>query len=185
MTYGMDMFHHISLFYCAIMPVGNSLSLDQLRTKKKILSSQEAGVSRHLLQLHLCIMYTSSGFEKAAGVQWWNGEAIWRSVMLPTFHNFDMAWLAQVPWLAMFLGWGILVIEIGYSIFVWIPRIRLLAIVAILLMHIMIGIFLGLQLFAIIMMILNLGAFGTELQLDLQIFLKKRRVRRFSPPLAP
>jgi hypothetical protein len=141
------------------MPVGDYLSLDVYTGKRQSHSSTAAGISRKMLQLHMCIVYFSSGLEKASGSQWWNGEAIWRSVMLPVFHQFDMGWMAHVPWLPMMIGWSVLAIEIGYAFFIWSRRTRLIWLVITAGMHFFIGVFLGMWLFGSIMIILNLGAF--------------------------
>jgi hypothetical protein len=162
MVYGMDIFTHIALFYCLIMPVGDALSLDVRLGWRKPGASVAAGVTRRTLQLHMCIVYTSSGLEKAAGLQWWNGEAIWRSVMLPSFASFDLHWLAYVPWLAAAIGWSVLVLETGYGFFIWFRRTRLIWLLTIAAMHLGIGLFLGMWMFAWIMIILNFGAFGYE-----------------------
>jgi hypothetical protein len=166
LIYGMDIFTHIALFYCMIMPVGDYLSMDANRDKRKSQPSIAAGVSRKMLQFHMCIIYLSSGLEKASGIQWWNGEAIWRSLMLPVFHQFDMSWLAQVPWLAMISGWQILAIEISYAFLIWLPKTRGILLFLTISMHFFIGLLMGMWLFGGIMIILNLGAFGYEVYGD-------------------
>jgi hypothetical protein len=162
LVYGMDIFTHIALFYLLIMPAGNALSLDVRFRWKKAEPSVAAGITRRMLQLHLCIIYFSSGLEKAAGIQWWNGEAIWRSVTLPTFVQFDMHWLAYVPWLPAMIGWSVLILETGYAFFVWRRSTRMIWLPAVVAMHFSIGLFLGMWLFGLIMIIMNLGAFGYE-----------------------
>jgi hypothetical protein len=168
LVYGMDYFTHIALFYCAIMPVGDYLSIDASRDKRKLQPSVAAGVGRKMLQLQMCIVYLSSGLEKAAGIQWWNGEAIWRAVMLPIFHHFDLSWLAWIPWLPKLVGWQTLATESGYALLMWSSKTRWLCLSLILAMHFFIGLLLGMWLFASIMIILNLGAFGAEVFGDLQ-----------------
>lgn len=162
LIYGVDIFAHIGLFYLMIMPAGDYLSLDTWRSGAVPAPSMAAGLTRRMLQLHLCIIYVSSGWEKAMGIQWWNGEAIWRSVMLPAFRQFDMSWLARWPWLAAAAGWTVILTEAGYGLFIWCRRTRLIWLVLMLGFHLSIGLFLGMWLFASIMIILNCGAFGYE-----------------------
>ena len=176
MIYGMDFFTHIALFYCVFMPSGDCLSLDAWRGRRKCAASVSAGVTRRVLQLHLAIVYLSSGLEKAAGAQWWNGEAIWRSVMLPIFHQFDMSWLAWHPWVAVGSGWSILATEIGYGFFIWCRKTRPVWLAAAITMHLFIGLFLGMWLFALIMIILNWAAFGPEALQDLRLLKSFKRV---------
>jgi hypothetical protein len=51
---------------------------------------------------------------KLQGIEWRNGEAIWRSLMLPEFAVFDMSWLASAPLLAKIMCWSVIAIEAGY-----------------------------------------------------------------------
>jgi hypothetical protein len=162
MVYGMDVFTHIALFYLIWMPCGEAVTVAALRRPPPA-DSVSAGVTRRMLQLHLCIVYLSAGVEKAMGIQWWNGEAMWRTLTMPTFRQFDFHWLAWVPWLPMALGWGTLVVEIGYCGAVWFRRTRAAWVAMALAMHLMIGVLMGMWLFGLIMMLLNLGAFGSEL----------------------
>jgi hypothetical protein len=160
MVYGMDMFTHLAFFYCFVMPCGAALSLDAIRARRPIASSTAAGVTRRMLQVHLCLVYFSAGFEKALGEQWWNGEAVWRSLTMPTFRQFDLTWLAWQPWIPTLLGWLTLATEILYVGFIWPRRTRKVWLSATIGMHAFIAVFLGLWLFAAIMVVLNLGAFG-------------------------
>src|SRR5262249_39233752 len=119
--YGVDEFAHIALFYCIWMPVGHALSLDLLAGRVSGAPTPGARLGVRVLQLHLCVVYVSSGIHKALGEQWWDGEAFWRSVMRPDFAQFEMGWLADVPGLAMAVCWGTLLLEVGYPLLVW-PR---------------------------------------------------------------
>lgn len=166
MAYGMDFFTHIALFYCMIMPCGDCWSLDASRHPERRRWSVQAGVTRRMLKLQLAIVYTSSGIAKAAGPQWWTGEAIWRSMTLPVFTQLDASWLAYHPWLPLLLGWSVLLLEAGYGVYVWVPSLRSPWVVSICLMHLGIALFLGMYLFGAIMIILNVGAFGYEIARD-------------------
>jgi hypothetical protein len=147
--YGLDLFGNISLFYFIWMPSsikGPATPLTRL--------------SLRVWQIHLSIVYFVSGIEKARGPQWWNGEAIWRSLMLPIYSQFDLGWMASVPWLPLGLGWFTLIVEIGYPFFIFPRKTRMLWVALTVGMHIGIAIFLGLHLFALMMSIFTLCAFG-------------------------
>jgi hypothetical protein len=148
-AYGMETFMHIGLFYCIVMPVGPATSHSAWNT-----------LAVRVLQLHLCIVYVASGAEKAAGIQWWNGEAIWQAFMHTQFSRFDMSWLAQYPWLAKLICWSTLLIETTYPLFMWPRRSRPYGYLAVVMLHLGIAIGMGLQLFAAIMIIFNTAAFG-------------------------
>jgi hypothetical protein len=166
LAYGMDFFTHIALFYCVIMPCGDCWSMDARRRPERRHWSVQAGVTRRMLKLQLCIIYTSSGIAKAAGPQWWTGESIWRSMVMPTFTQVDVSWLAHHTWFPAMLGVSVILLEVGYGVYTWLPSLRSLWVLSVCLMHLGIAIFLGMYLFGAIMIILNVGAFGYELARD-------------------
>ena len=88
-AYGVETFAHIALFYCMVLPVGASLSIDS-RQKRSTIPPYLITLSVRIIQLHLCIMYLASGLEKAMGLQWWNGEAIWIAMQQDQFHKADV-----------------------------------------------------------------------------------------------
>jgi hypothetical protein len=156
-AYGGFEFALIGLFYCVVLPVGDSLSIDALRRPRP--PSAAARIGLRVLQLHLCLVYLSSGLEKARGAQWWNGEAIWRAVMRPGHGDLDFSWLADHPWIALLAGWGTLICETGYSVFVWLKRTRKFWVLAVIGMHLAIAVSLGLLFFSAVMIALNIAAF--------------------------
>lgn len=164
--YGVDMFAHIGLFYCVWFPVGQALSLDHAWRAESVSDrsnqpSFAAWLGLRILQLHVCIIYTASGVEKASGEQWWNGEAIWRAVMgAPLGSPIDCSFLADLPWLAMGLCWMTLLLEAGIVVFVWHPRLRKLWLVGIVGMHLGIAVVLGLWTFSAVMIVFDVAAFG-------------------------
>jgi hypothetical protein len=157
--YGVDEFAHIALFYCMFMPVGHALSLDRLAGRVSGEPSSAARLGLRVLQLHLCVVYVSSGIHKATGEQWWNGEAVWRSLMRPDFAHFDMSWLAEAPWVAMLACWGTLLVEVGYPLLVWPRWTRTAGTLAAIGLHVGIAVGLGLVSFAAVMIVLNIAAF--------------------------
>jgi hypothetical protein len=161
-SYGVDAFAHIFLTYLMLLPSGHAYSLDLAAGRVSSDPSSSARLGIRLLQIHLCIAYFFSGFEKALGEQWWNGEAIWRALMLPEYAQFDLSWLARVPWLAKILCWGTLLVEMAYPIFIWPRATRSLWIAAVVGLHLGILVFLGLGVFAVVMSILTLAIFGVK-----------------------
>lgn len=159
-SYGVDQFAHFLLFYFTWMPMGHALSLDKLWGRVSGKPTAWARFSLRVLQVHLAIAYLASGIDKSFGDQWWNGEAIWRSLMQPIYMHFDMAWVASVPWLAKIFSWGTLLVEIGYPFFIFPTRTRKLWVLLTVSMHFGIGLFLGLHTFAALMAFLTLCLFG-------------------------
>ncbi len=178
--YGIDVFTQIGFFYCIFFPMGSNYSVDNaLRLQKVIHRSAEAGILKRIIQFQLCLIYFSTAIEKGMGSQWWNGEAIWRTFMLPTFKHFDFGWMAHIPALPLVMGWSILLIEFVYIFLVWIPKYRTIAVLSVVSMHLGIGFFMGMWLFAGIMICFNLFAFGEEILVDIRAFSFKKKPNRF------
>ncbi|MFQ5732197.1 MAG: hypothetical protein ACE5KM_09600 [Planctomycetaceae bacterium] len=156
--YGVDQFANIFLFYLAFMPAGKALSVDNKSGRLSDEPTVTARIWLRVLQLHLCIAYVASGIDKGSGEQWWNGEAIWRSVTLPELATFDMTWMASVPWLAMLLGFGTLFLEFCYPL-ILLPKLRKPMALGILSLHVGIAICLGLISFSALMFVFTFSAF--------------------------
>lgn len=159
-AYGVETFTHISLFYCMVLPAGIALSIDKKRGKYANVPPHLVTLSIRIVQLHLAIMYCASGIEKALGEQWWSGEAIWMALQQDQFRQFDMGWLANVPLLTTLLGWGTVALEMLFPVAMFVSQTKKIWLPAIVGMHLFIIVFLGLHLFGILMILLNLAAFG-------------------------
>jgi hypothetical protein len=160
-VYGVDDFAHIILFYFIWFPVGHWASLDVAAGRVSDAPTATARLALRVLQIHLCLVYTSSGIEKALTppYQWLDGDAIWRTLILPEYRHFDLDWLAHFPWLVVGLAWGTLVLEIGYGLFMWPKTTRKFWAINIIAMHLGIAIFMGLVSFAAFMIVLTVAAF--------------------------
>jgi hypothetical protein len=179
--YGVDQFAVIALFYCVCLPVGQALSADRLANRATGEPSAGARLGLRLLQLHLCVVYLASGIEKAAGEEWWNGEAIWRAVNWPLMELVPVGWLAYVPWLARLICWGTLLVEVGYPLFMWLPRTRKWWVAATVGLHLGIAVMLGLVFFAAVMIVLTVSAFAISAEPPKRPAAQGRSVR---PPRA-
>lgn len=161
-VYGVDVFTNIALFYCFVGPSGHCHSLDN-RLRKRSYAALRATLWLRTLQIHLCLVYLSAAIEKSRGRDWWTGESIWRAVMQPQFGGIvSFQWLAHFPVFAVLAGWSTLLVEGLYCILIWIPKMRPIWLCAIIALHLGIGLFMGLHLFAAIMIVLSVSAFGSE-----------------------
>jgi hypothetical protein len=157
--YGVDQFAHIALFYCACLPAGARWSCDVRAGRASGQPSAAARLGLRVLQLHVCIAYLAAAAEKAVGEQWWNGEAVWRATTRPDLARLDLTWLASAPWLAQLLCWGTLLVEGGYTVFVWPRATRRLWVLATIGLHVGIAVSMGLVSFSAMMIVLNVAAF--------------------------
>jgi len=155
-NYGVDLYAHVFLFYLIWFP---SRSRDQ--------PSSLARLGLRLIQIHLCITYFLSAYDKSLGSQWWNGELIWRALYLPVYRQFDTLWLANFPILPQIAGIAALALEFGYCIFIWPKKTRKLWIIGIVALHLGIAVFLGLTLFGILMCCLTVAAFFPDAEVEI------------------
>jgi Vitamin K-dependent gamma-carboxylase len=159
-SYGVDQFMTIGLFYLMLSPRPDSYSLEQIWRKLPAKDPQLLGFWRRVLQLHLCVIYFFSGLTKCLGAGWWDGSNIWRALIRPPFNIIPPEILVRWKYFLPVAGISICLIETGYPFFIWLKRTRLVWLVAIIAMHVAIGVTMGMYLFALIMIILNVAAFG-------------------------
>lgn len=158
--YGVDQIANVFLFYLVFFPTAGAYSIDRRTGAASGKPSVEARLAMRVLLVQMIIIYLSSGIEKASGIQWWNGEAIFRSLMRDDFCRLrpipiDFSFLAFHPWIAKVACWTTMFVEIGY-IFAILPRFRKFFAAAAILLHLGIALFLGLISFAAFMIALNL-----------------------------
>jgi hypothetical protein len=162
MTYGMNYFTTIGLFYLMLAPLPDRYALDYRIWARQSKDRPLLGFFQRVLQLHLCLIYFFSGVAKSLGVDWWNGTSIWRSLTCPPFNVLSPDTLLHFTWLLPLIGISVCVLELGYPFFIWPERTRPVWLVGILAMHLAIAFTMGLYLFSLIMVVLNLAAFGVQ-----------------------
>src|SRR6266849_4252177 len=73
LSYGVDNFTIIGLFYLTIAPLPDSMALDARWRGIPTRNPTLHGLHRRVLQFHMCIIYFFGGISKCAGRGWWNG----------------------------------------------------------------------------------------------------------------
>jgi hypothetical protein len=164
LSYGADNFMTIALFYLMLSPLPDRYSLDRRLVKTKMKDPRLLGFWRRVLQVHLCFVYFFGGLAKLLGSGWWNGSNLWRSLIRPPFNLLSPDILVRFKYVLPVLGISICLIEIGYPVFIWIKKTRFTWLVCILAMHAAIGLTMGMYLFAFVMIVLNLAAFGVGMK---------------------
>jgi hypothetical protein len=159
-SYGVDNFMTIGLFYLMLSPLPDRYSLDWRLRKSRPKDPQVLGFWRRVVQLHLCVIYFFSGLTKCLGSGWWDGTNIWRALTRPPFSIVPPEILVRWKYFLPVLGISICLIETGYPVFIWLKKTRMIWLICVLGMHIAIGLTMGMYLFALIMIILNAAAFG-------------------------
>jgi hypothetical protein len=148
------------LFYLMLSPLPDRYSLDHRLLKVELGGPQLLGFWRRVLQVHICLIYFIGGLAKCLGSGWWNGSNLWRSLTRAPFNLIPPDILVRFKYALPILGISICLIELGYPFFIWIKKTRLFWLVCILAMHAAIGLAMGMYLFALVMIVLNVAAFG-------------------------
>jgi hypothetical protein len=159
-SYGVDNFMTIGLFYLMLSPLPDRYSLDWRLRKFHAKDSEFLGFWRRVLQVHVCLIYFFSGLTKCLGSGWWDGSSVWRALIRPPFNVIDPDILVRWKYLFPIAGICICMLEIGYPFFIWNNKTRKIWLICICAMHAGIGLMMGMYLFALIMIILNVAAFG-------------------------
>ncbi|HEV3409741.1 MAG TPA: HTTM domain-containing protein [Chthoniobacterales bacterium] len=160
LTYGMDNFTTIGLFYLMLSPLPDRASLDYRWRKRTNSAPRFLGFFRRALQLHVCIIYLFAGLTKALGPEWWDGTSIWRALTSPPYNIVAPEVLVNWKLALPFLSSSVVLLELTYPVFVWFEKTRRWWLAAICAMHVAIGLTMGLYLFSLIMIILNVAAFA-------------------------
>jgi hypothetical protein len=163
MSYGVDNFMTIGLFYLMLSPLPDRYALDWRLRELRPRDPQFLGFWRRVLQLHLCVIYFFSGLTKCLGSGWWDGSNVWRALIRPPFNVIDPEILVGWKYLFPVAGIFICLLEIGYPAFIWNSKTRKVWLISVCAMHAGIGLAMGMYLFAFIMIILNVAAFGPGL----------------------
>lgn len=177
LSYGVDNFMTIGLFYLMLAPLPDRYALDRRLKEKSSPDPALLGFFRRALQLHLCLIYFFGGLAKSLGDGWWNGANLWRALTRPPFDLVPIDLILRFQHLLPALGISIVLLELGYAFFIWPQRTRLPWLALICAMHLAIGLTMGMYLFALIMLVLNLAAFAPTMA-------ARAEVETGSPPVA-
>jgi hypothetical protein len=162
-SYGMDNFMTIGLFYLMLSPLPDRYSLDWRLRDLRPKYPELLGFWRRVIQLHLCTIYFFSGLTKCLGRGWWVGSNAWRALIRPPFNVIDPEILVKWKYLFPVAGILICLLEFGYPFFIWSRKTRKIWFFGICGMHILIGVTMGMYLFSLVMIVLNVAAFGPGL----------------------
>jgi len=159
-SYGADNFVTIGLFYLMIAPLPDRWSLDGRRRSRRKADPHLIGFHRRVLQIHLCFIYFFGGLTKCLGAGWWNGANIWRALTSPPFDILPIGLVASWSSFLPALGIAVCLIETSYALLIWPRWSRRAVLYGVCAMHGAIGLMMGMYLFALIMLVLNIAAFG-------------------------
>jgi hypothetical protein len=165
--FGFDDILGLLLIPLAIGPAGRRLSVDAAvglsggagpaERRAGEGGSVRANVALRLIQLHLCVVYFFSGCGKLLGASWWEGTALWGAIANDQYRTLDLTGFARHPLVINALTLATLFWEVTYPALVW-PRLtRRLALAMAVIVHLGIGVAMGMMEFGLAMITANLA----------------------------
>lgn len=177
--FGLDQINSFLTLYLAVGPSGAMYSFDAWRRNRqldkagqgvtnsqtgKLLSaisvdseSTMANVAIRLMQVHLCVVYLFAGLGKLQGDMWWDGTAIWGAFASYEYQTIDMTFMVHFPWLVNLITLLSLAWEVSYAFLVWPKLTRPIFLALAVLVHLGIGMCMGMITFGIIMIVANMA----------------------------
>lgn len=151
--FGADVTSALFMFYFILNPAQNSLALRKAAPSKtkewdQILSS----VGFRMLQIQMVTIYTYTGFEKLRGASWWNGTALWTVLANPQMAIYDFSFLKYAPHVVGVLTYSGVIFEIYFIAAMGTKTVRLYWLAFGAVFHFLIGWWLDLMPFSLVMM---------------------------------
>lgn len=100
-----------------------------------------------ILQLQLCATYFVTGFVKATGRAWQEGEAVGTVLQLGELQRFPIPDFLMTPLASHVMSYATLAVELGFPFLIWIPRLRVPVLLVGLVFHLGLEWTLNVQLF--------------------------------------
>ena len=159
--FGLDQILAFLCMYCAIGNSGGAYSVDRMLAYGKSVPAPPArtttNIAIRLIQIHLCIVYFFAAVGKLQGTTWWSGEAVWLALASYEYQQIDMTWLASYLPLLSAMTVISLFWELLYPALVW-PRLtRPIMLGLAVLVHLGIGLCMGMIEFGLVMLVANLA----------------------------
>ena len=142
--------------YLMISSCGDVFSLDARRMGNLVSPKLNNNIATRLLQLHLCIIYLFGGLSKLRGDFWWEGSAMWWSVVNYEYQSLDITWLGLSPLLIALTTHGTLFWETFYPALIWSRLTRPFTLAMAVLVHGGIALALGMPTFGFMMIVANM-----------------------------
>jgi len=144
-----------------------------------------ANFALRLVQVHFCIIYLVSGTSKLLGPAWWSGTALWLCLANYNFapmrvglYDQALIFLCQHrPLWEMCLTSGVvftLFTEIGFPFLVWRRHWRPFMVSCSVLLHLGIGLVMGLSVFSLLMLVMVLAFVPPEV---MRVFVDELRAK--------
>lgn len=161
--FGLDQMVMMLSMYLMWSNCGSIWSMDQWLAERRgvnwLRPTAESAICNNvvtrLIQLHLCVVYLFGGLSKLRGEMWWNGSAMWFSLVNYEYQSLDLTWLGHFPFLIGLVTAITLFWETFYCALVWPKLTRPITLLLALMVHGGICLALGMWTFGTIMIVAN------------------------------
>ena len=155
--YGADLFANFWLFYFSFVKHNTYFSIWNLIRRKP----QEAAkgldplssMGVRLLQIHLCVAYAITGWEKLKGTTWWDGSAVWHLTGMKELVDRDLTFIQNFPILVGAMTLLTLFFEIYFCFGVWQKKWKYIFLVAGAIFHLSTALIIDLLYFCFVMIL--------------------------------
>lgn len=174
-TFGLDQIVAMLSMYLMFCRCGSVWSVDAwLRDRKHqspsmstqssdfvswLLPSADAAASNRivtrLIQLHLCVIYIFGGLSKMRGEMWFDGSAMWYTIVNYEYQSLNLTWLGNSRLAIATLTAVTIFWETFYCALVWPKMTRPIALALAVFVHAGIAVGLGMITFGLIMILAN------------------------------
>lgn len=155
-NYGVDFYATSFLFYLCFIQHSIFFSVKCSKKPLDLVSS----VGFRLLQIQFVVAYAYAGFEKLKGQTWWEGKAVWNTLINTQIASFDFSWMSHFPFIIAVLSFLTIIYEIYAPVAFFNDKSRRL------------WLFLGLGFHLGIFVTMNIPFFGLIMAIGLLIFVK-------------
>lgn len=124
--------------------------------------STRNSLATRLIQVHLCVIYLFGGLGKMRGEMWYEGSALWFTLVNYEYQSMDLTFLGRSPLLIAMLSAGTIFWETFYCALVWPKLTRPLALGVAFFVHAGIALGLGMITFGLIMILANFAFIDPE-----------------------
>lgn len=148
-TDGQDILMRLACFYLIFMPLDACWSVRGLLSaaRRRLVRALPAWPLR-LFQFQMAVIYLSTGILKLQGDDWRDGTAVYYSLNLVDFQRCPLPdFMRQSLLFSQVSTWSVLLLELALPFILFIPRLRLLAVIAGVLLHLSLDYALNLYLF--------------------------------------
>lgn len=147
-TDGQDILMRLACFYLVFMPLDACWSVRRLLPIRHRLARPLPAWPLRLFQLQMAVIYLSTGILKLQGEDWRQGTAVYYSLNLVNFQRLPLPdFMRQSLLFSQAATWSVLLLELALPFVLFIPRLRLHAVIAGVLLHLSLDYAINLGLF--------------------------------------